>query len=201
MKINKLYEAVRDAKYTVAMRPDWGKGYFRLGRALSGLDKPDEALVAFFHCLVLEETCSKALRAEIVQVFNLCGTFCAQSVFWQEFCTIMFKEESKMDLDGQPALDSSCSSLVRSDKERQKTPIIVSALKFQMQADETGMEIDSEDQGERLFPSLATNLLPSENKQLCSLLVRIEADLSQIIEKPHKQEDRDIDSSLLKVKT
>jgi len=162
MKINKLYEAVRDAKYTVAMRPDWGKGYFRLGRALSGLDKPDEALVAFFHCLVLEETCSKALRAEIVQ----------------EFCTIMFKEESKMDLDGQPALDSSCSSL--------------------MQGDETGMEIDSEDQGERLFPSLATNLLPSENKQLCSLLVRIEADLSQIIEKPHKQEDRDIDSSLLK---
>ena len=71
MKINKLYEAVRDAKYTVAMRPDWGKGYFRLGRALSGLEKPDEALVAFFHCLVLEETCSKALRAEIVQVFNL----------------------------------------------------------------------------------------------------------------------------------
>ena len=120
MKINKLYEAVRDAKYTVAMRPDWGKGYFRLGRALSGLDKPDEALVAFFHCLVLEETCSKALRAEIVQVFKLCGTFCAQSVFWQEFCTIMFKEESKMDLDGQPALDSSCSSLVRSDKERDK---------------------------------------------------------------------------------
>ena len=85
--------------------------------------------------------------------------------------------------------------------ERQKTPIIVSALKFQMQGDETGMEIDSEDPGERLFPSLATNLLPSENKQLCSLLVRIEADLSQIIEKPHKQEDRDIDSSLLKVKT
>ena len=68
MKINKLSEAVRDAKYTVAMRPDWGKGYFRLGRALSSQDHPDEALIAFFHCLVLEQTCSKALRAEIVQV-------------------------------------------------------------------------------------------------------------------------------------
>ena len=68
MKMNKLSEAVRDAKYTVAMRPDWGKGYFRLGRALSGQDNPDEALVAFFHCLVLEETCSKALRTEIVKV-------------------------------------------------------------------------------------------------------------------------------------
>ena len=68
MKINKYSEAVRDAKYTVAMRPDWGKGYFRLGRALSGLGDPEEALLAFFHCLVLEETCSKALRAEIVRV-------------------------------------------------------------------------------------------------------------------------------------
>ena len=68
MKINKLNEAVRDAKYTVAMKPDWGKGYFRLGRALSGQDNPDEALLAFFHCLVLEQTCSKALKVEIVQV-------------------------------------------------------------------------------------------------------------------------------------
>ena len=68
MKINNYSEAVRDAKYTVAMRPDWGKGYFRFGRALSGLGDPEEALLAFFHCLVLEETCSKALRAEIVRV-------------------------------------------------------------------------------------------------------------------------------------
>ena len=68
MKLNKQSLAVQDAKYTVAMRPDWGKGYFRLGKALSGQDNPEEALVAFFHCLVLEQTCSKALRAEIVQV-------------------------------------------------------------------------------------------------------------------------------------
>ena len=68
MNINNYSEAVRDAKYTVAVRPDWGKGYFRLGRALSGLGDTEEALLAFFHCLVLEETCSKALRAEIVRV-------------------------------------------------------------------------------------------------------------------------------------
>jgi len=160
MKMNKLSEAVRDAKYTVAMRPDWGKGYFRLGRALSGQDNPDEALVAFFHCLVLEETCSKALRTEIVK----------------EFYKIMAKEESGMELDGQNALDSCCSS--------------------QMQDDEIGMEMDTEDQ-EGGYQSLATRLLPSENKQICSLLVRIEADLSQITENPHKQEDRDIDCSLL----
>ena len=59
------------------------------------------------------------------------------------------------------------------------------------------MEMDTEDQEDR--PSQATRRLPSENKQICSLLVRIEAELSQITEQPHKQEDRDIDCSLLQV--
>ena len=67
-----------------------------------------------------------------------------------------------------------------------------------MQDDEIGMEMETEDQ-EGGYQSLATRLLPSENKQICSLLVRIEADLSQITENPHKQEDRDIDCSLLQV--
>ena len=121
VKMNKLSQAVRDAKYTVAMRPDWGKGYFRLGRALSGQDNPGEALVAFFHCLVLEETCSKALRAEIVQVNHKTFVALRSFVSWQEFCKIMLKEErgSRMDLDGQSALDSCCASQVRSDEERQ----------------------------------------------------------------------------------
>ena len=82
MKINKLGEAVRDAKYTVAMKPDWGKGYFRLGRALSGQDNPDEALLAFFHCLVLEQTCSKALKVEIVQVKCKKPLFMLQCTFF-----------------------------------------------------------------------------------------------------------------------
>ena len=123
MKMNKLSEAVRDAKYTVAMRPDWGKGYFRLGRALSGQDNPDEALVAFFHCLVLEETCSKALRTEIVKVNLKTSLKCCNTHFFslQEFYKIMSKEESRMELDGQNALDSCCSSqqVIRSKEERQ----------------------------------------------------------------------------------
>ena len=66
-----------------------------------------------------------------------------------------------------------------------------------MQDDVVGMETEIEDEGAR--PSLATRLLPSENKQICSLLVRIETELSQITEKPHKQEDREIDCSLVQV--
>ena len=121
MKINKFSEAVRDAKYTVAMRPDWGKGYFRLGRALSGLGDPEEALLAFFHCLVLEETCSKALRAEIVRVSFFCNWYYRYimiCVLWQELSKILSKDQSRMELD---TIDSRSGSQVRSDKERQKT--------------------------------------------------------------------------------
>ena len=67
----------------------------------------------------------------------------------------------------------------------------------QIQDCEAAMEIDTEDQGDS---SLARNLLPRENKQICSLLVRIEDELSQITEKPHRQEDREIVSSLLQVR-
>ena len=182
---------MQDAKYTVAMRPDWGKGYFRLGRALSGQDNPYEALLAFFHCLVLEQTCSKALRVEIVQV--LCKKsqillLHAHFVSLQEFCKIMFKEESTMELDaGQNALDLCCSSQMKKEKRHV----------CQVQDSEVAMEIDREDEGDR---SLARNPLPRENKQICSLLVRIEDELSQITENPHRQEDRDIVCSLLQVR-
>jgi len=141
----------------VAMRPDWGKGYFRLGRALSGLGDPEEALLAFFHCLVLEETCSKALRAEIVR----------------ELSKILSKDQSRMELD---TIDSRSGS-----------------------QEVVGMEIDLEDQsrGGGDHMSLATSFLPSENQRLCSLLNRIEGHLTQMKERPHKQEDRDIDPSLV----
>ena len=36
--------------------------------ALSALGQPEDALVAFFQCLVLEESCSRALRTEINKV-------------------------------------------------------------------------------------------------------------------------------------
>ena len=63
------------------------------------------------------------------------------------------------------------------------------------------MEIDLEDQsrGGGDHMSLATSFLPSENQRLCSLLNRIEGHLTQMKERPHKQEDRDIDPSLVQV--
>ena len=64
----RLEEALADADRTVVAKPDWGKGYFRRGMALSALGQPEDALVAFFQCLVLEESCSRALRTEIYKV-------------------------------------------------------------------------------------------------------------------------------------
>merc|ERR1712192_37632 len=57
-----------DAERTIALKPDWGKGYFRKGMALASLGNMEEALIAYFQCLVLEESCSKALRTEIYKV-------------------------------------------------------------------------------------------------------------------------------------
>merc|ERR1719234_596815 len=67
-KAGKLEDALEDAERTIALKPDWGKGYFRKGMALASLGNMEEALIAYFQCLVLEESCSKALRTEIYKV-------------------------------------------------------------------------------------------------------------------------------------
>jgi tetratricopeptide (TPR) repeat protein len=62
-------EALADADRTVALKPDWGKGHFRRGLALTALGRFDDGLVALFQCLVLEESCCKgALRDAIYNV-------------------------------------------------------------------------------------------------------------------------------------
>ena len=70
-KAGKLEDALEDAERTIALKPDWGKGYFRKGMALASLGNMEEALIAYFQCLVLEESCSKALRTEIYKVTSI----------------------------------------------------------------------------------------------------------------------------------
>lgn len=57
--------ALEDAERTIELRPDWGKGYFRKGMALKAMGKYGQALIAFFECLLFEETISKPLKADI----------------------------------------------------------------------------------------------------------------------------------------
>lgn len=69
-KLGHYSAALQDAEKTIELRPDWGKGYFRKGMALKALGKPDQALTAFFECLLFEETISKPLRLDICQAFS-----------------------------------------------------------------------------------------------------------------------------------
>lgn len=47
-------EALEDAEHVVAMCPDWPKGFFRLGNALYGLGRYEDAVIAFLQCLALD---------------------------------------------------------------------------------------------------------------------------------------------------
>ncbi len=40
-------EALEDARKTVELKPDWAKGYSRLGAAFHGLRKWDDAVAAY----------------------------------------------------------------------------------------------------------------------------------------------------------
>jgi len=69
-RIGNYTAALQDAEKTIELRPDWGKGYFRKGMALKALGKPDQALTAFFECLLFEETNASQLKADICQAFS-----------------------------------------------------------------------------------------------------------------------------------
>ncbi len=47
IKLEKWNEALKDAVSSTKIKPDWGKAWGRLGAALYGQDKLDEALVAY----------------------------------------------------------------------------------------------------------------------------------------------------------
>ena len=113
-KAGKLKEALEDAERTIALKPDWGKGYFRRGMALASLGNMEEALISYFQCLVLEESCSKALRTEIYKVQQFCifyqiiSNFSASRFFFT-FCLqvlyklVMASKESSVESDGDQA--------------------------------------------------------------------------------------------------
>jgi len=61
-------EALKDAIRAIEIKPDWGKSYFRKGMVLNAKENYEDVMVSYFQCLILEETCSEALRIEIFKV-------------------------------------------------------------------------------------------------------------------------------------
>lgn len=69
-KCNKFQAALEDSQKSIEIKPDWGKAHFRKGMALAGLRRYEEALIEYFKCYLLEDSCSKFLRMEIMKVFH-----------------------------------------------------------------------------------------------------------------------------------
>jgi len=61
--IENYHEALEDANKTISLRPDWPKGYFRKGAALSGLGLHEEAAFAYLQCLSLDPSVASARLA------------------------------------------------------------------------------------------------------------------------------------------
>ena len=62
-RLGKHSEALADAEKTVQLKPDWPKGYFRLGEAHFGLGHFDEAVAAYTKGLAVK-TYSKGLECD-----------------------------------------------------------------------------------------------------------------------------------------
>ena len=62
-RLGKHFEALADAEKTVQLKPDWPKGYFRLGEAHFGLGHFDEAVAAYTKGLAVK-TYTKGLECD-----------------------------------------------------------------------------------------------------------------------------------------
>ncbi|XP_072039440.1 LON peptidase N-terminal domain and RING finger protein 3-like [Amphiura filiformis] len=60
ISLERYHEALKDAEHVCHLRPDWPKGYYRKGTALESLGRLEEALKAYLHCLMLDNTLTAA---------------------------------------------------------------------------------------------------------------------------------------------
>ncbi|XP_066992983.2 LON peptidase N-terminal domain and RING finger protein 3 [Anabrus simplex] len=68
-RLNRPQAALVDADAVVKLRPNWGKGHYWRGMALSGLGRYEDALVAFCMCVALERS-SGLVRSELARTLH-----------------------------------------------------------------------------------------------------------------------------------
>merc|ERR1711992_527111 len=191
-KAGKVEEALEDAERTISLKPDWGKGYFRKGMALASLGNMEEALITYFQCLVLEESCSKALRTEIYKVLHK--------------LVLASKESSVESESGEPQQKSSPQA---SPTTTRSTP--AGSMQFLSKAgsrtslqdkgdQETESESDNEEDSTITIRKLKSNkkMLISKNQRLCGVLDKIDNVIIEGTKMTHTQKDRDIDPEAVK---
>jgi len=165
-------EALEDANRSIKIKPDWGKSYFRKGMVLTARENYEEALVAYFQCLILEDNCSKALRTEIFKV-----TYKLISCRYNE------TEDLPHEMDRMEVKFFSQPDLTHCSAEH-----------------DSGSDID--DSEEDVFGSSSCStlkmkhhrqLLIAKNKKLCSVLDKVDEGVRNILTMNCQQEDRHID--------
>ncbi|KAK1128216.1 hypothetical protein K0M31_002687 [Melipona bicolor] len=70
--LNRPQASLTDADHAVRLRPDWGKGHYRRGVALSALGRHEEALFALCISVAIDKN-PQAVRHELIKV---CRFFC-----------------------------------------------------------------------------------------------------------------------------
>merc|ERR1711990_1384418 len=186
-KAGKLEDALADAERTIALKADWGKGYFRKGMALASLGNMEEALISYFQCLVLEESCSKALRTEIYKVL---------------YKLVVSSKESSVESDVEASNSSPLPSRASPAGSMQLLSKTSSSTSLLDQADpETDSDSENEEGGSTItIRKLKSNkkMLISKNQRLCGVLDKIDTVIVEGTKMTHTQKDRDIDPEAVK---
>jgi len=191
-KAGKVEEALEDAERTISLKPDWGKGYFRKGMALASLGNMEEALITYFQCLVLEESCSKALRTEIYKVLHK--------------LVLASKESSVESESGEPQQKNSpqaSPTTTRSSPAGSMQFLSKAGSRTSLQDkgdQETESESDNEEDSTITIRKLKSNkkMLISKNQRLCGVLDKIDNVIIEGTKMTHTQKDRDIDPEAVK---
>jgi len=184
-KAGKLEDALADAERTIALKADWGKGYFRKGMALASLGNMEEALISYFQCLVLEESCSKALRTEIYKVL---------------YKLVVSSKEWSVDSDvGDPVDGGQVQSRASPAGSMHFLSKASSSTSLQDQA-ESDSDSEKEEDSKITIRKLKSNkkMLISKNQRLCGVLDKIDTVIVEGTKMTHTQKDRAIDPEAVK---
>jgi len=173
-RMNKFTEALEDADKAIELKPDWSKSYFRKGQALSALHRYEEAVVVFFQCFMLEDTCSKALRLEIMKaMYKLITSKGSEMEDVLPAPTI----RALVKFASQPNLESSHSHNSRSNR-------------YTSDGESESSSVEEVNQEINLNQS---KLLMTKNKRLVGVLTKIDQAVKAVAEAKYPKTQRDID--------
>jgi len=167
-------EALEDAIKSIELKPDWGKSFFRKGMVLTARENYEEALVSYFQCLILEDSCSKALRTEIFKVI---------------YKLISHKYMETEDLNPGP---SKLGAKFLSEPD----------LSMEICSGGNDSESENDDSEEDIFDQTAgtmrnmrksRKLLIAKNKRLCNVLDRVDEAVKYTLSMNCQQKNRHID--------